>query len=88
LSGRTEIVALLLDHGADINAKDEESGATPLYHAASWGRREVVELLLGRGADSRAPAADGKTPLQAAAANGHQEIVTLLRLRASAVKTK
>jgi ankyrin repeat protein len=44
------MAALLLDRGADIDARDD-SGATPLYNAASWGRRDVVELLLARGAD-------------------------------------
>lgn len=42
---------LLLDHGADINAVDEEYRSTPLGFAARWGQREMVALLLESGAD-------------------------------------
>ena len=33
---------LLLDHGADINAVDEEYRSTPLGFAVRWGRREIA----------------------------------------------
>src|SRR5258707_11617199 len=39
LSGHRDLAALLLDRGADREARDKESGATPLYHAATWGRK-------------------------------------------------
>jgi ankyrin repeat protein len=45
---------LLVDRGADVNARAEEWGETPLFHAASQfgdGGLEVVRLLLDRGAD-------------------------------------
>ena len=50
--GRRDVAALLLDKGADREARDSESGATPLYHAAAWGRTALVELLVARGAAS------------------------------------
>jgi ankyrin repeat protein len=42
--GRADAVAVLLDHGADINAKTA-SGATALQYASERRRDEVVELL-------------------------------------------
>ena len=47
--GNTEEVELLLDRGANIEAKDID-GHTPLLLAAKWGKTETVELLLNRGA--------------------------------------
>ena len=48
--GSTEIVALLLDRGADLS-KCDGSGWSPLTHAAYRGHTDTVELLLDRGAD-------------------------------------
>jgi ankyrin repeat protein len=45
----TEIVELLLDHGADANAK-QASGHTALDAARQHGNDAMVELLLARGA--------------------------------------
>ena len=59
-------VRLLLDNGADIEARDEE-GDTPLMRAASHGQTEVFKLLLERGAKTRIRDKQGMTPLIAAA---------------------
>jgi ankyrin repeat protein len=80
LGGDSEVVKLLLDHGAEINARDQESGATPLSYAASLGRGEVVELLLARGADLTLRNTRGQTPLDLAEENNQKEISDLLRL--------
>jgi peptidoglycan/LPS O-acetylase OafA/YrhL len=45
-----EIAALLLDSGADPDARNID-GATPLIGAAFLGRADAVKLLLDRGAD-------------------------------------
>ena len=50
LGGNVEGVRLLLDKGADIEARDG-SGATALMNAASANEVETVRLLLERGAD-------------------------------------
>jgi FOG: Ankyrin repeat len=47
--GHTEVVGLLLDRGAYINATDH-TGWTPLHAAIYGGHAEVVRLLLERGA--------------------------------------
>ena len=51
LMGHTKVVSLLLEHGADINAKSRDGG-TALHAAAFLGRVETVELLLEKGADT------------------------------------
>ena len=48
--GSTEIAELLLARGADVNRCDD-SGWSPLTHAAYRGHTDTVELLLDRGAD-------------------------------------
>ena len=76
--GQAGIVALLLDKGAEINVQ-ENSGATPLYQAAAWGRLETVDLLVRKGADTSIRTREGISPLQAAIANQHQMVVERLR---------
>lgn len=66
---------LLLDHGADINARGS-SGVTPLMTAASRGHVESVRLLLDRGADRQMKNSSGQTAL--ALANKGSAIYALL----------
>ena len=70
---------LLLDHGADINAVDEEYRSTPLGFAARWGQREMVAFLIERGADPNKSNAVWSTPLAWARKKGHAEIENDLR---------
>ena len=42
---RVGVVQLLLQHGADVHAKDK-GGLVPLHNACSYGHFEVTELLL------------------------------------------
>jgi ankyrin repeat protein len=70
---------LLIARGAEVNARDTESGATALHYAASWGRREAVELLLEKGAEVNARSKAGVSPLGAALQNGHAETAEVLR---------
>jgi ankyrin repeat protein len=74
--GHTEIVQLLLEKGADVNAKDDD-GRTALMLAAEKGHTEIVQLLLERGANVNTKI-DEKRILLWAAENGHTEIVQLL----------
>jgi hypothetical protein len=78
-TGDVRKAALLLDHGADIDAIDDEFSSTPLGYAAKWGNREVAALLLERGADPNKAGASWATPLAWARRKGHVEIATDLR---------
>ncbi len=86
-----ETAALLIEKGADVNAK-EDKDKTPLYWAALNNSREVAVLLIATGADVDATSmfamfndvtkamndVHGVTPLHAAARNGNREIIELL----------
>ena len=63
--GHKEIAELLIDKGADVNAKTE-SGRNPLHSAAMEGHKEIAELLITKGADVNAKDEDGRTPLDLA----------------------
>jgi len=63
-SGYREIIEFLIQHGADVNAKDEWGrGYTPLQHAAITGNTEIIKLLLEAGADISAKDDRGQTAL-------------------------
>ncbi|MDE0683896.1 MAG: ankyrin repeat domain-containing protein, partial [Candidatus Poribacteria bacterium] len=51
LMGHTKVVSVLLEHGADVNARSRDGG-TALHAAAFLGRAETVKLLLEKGADA------------------------------------
>ena len=70
-------IALLLDHGAEIDAKDDQ-GYTALMFAANSGRDQAVRLLLSRGADPNATDLQRSTPLMFAAQHDHINIVRQL----------
>lgn len=53
-----QTLALLLDRGADPNAR-QQLGYTPLHTAASRGDVEMAKLLLSRGADPDVKGSDG-----------------------------
>jgi ankyrin repeat protein len=78
--GHADTVRMLLDAGADVDARSS-SGSTALYDAALKGDGAIVSLLVNRGADLNAiEATSGTTPLYAAAAFGRQEAVVILLL--------
>ena len=72
-----EAVGFLLDHGADVVARDMHSN-TPLHLAAAKGRKGVVDLLTQRGADVAARDQCNQTPLHLAADVGHKEVIDSL----------
>jgi ankyrin repeat protein len=78
LQGHVQTVQLLLQHKAQVSAKDNEWD-TPLHYTALHGHVEIVKLLLHNGAADRPTAAgSGRTPLFYAAIQGHQDIAFLL----------
>ncbi|XP_052887423.1 E3 ubiquitin-protein ligase XBAT33-like isoform X1 [Gossypium arboreum] len=76
--GHNEIVALLLENGADVNSRNY-CGQTALMQACRYGHWEVVQtLLLFRCNVTRADYLSGRTALHFSAVNGHVRCITLL----------
>ncbi len=83
----SQIVRLLLERGADANARDIY-GNTALILASRHGHHEIVKLLLNRGADVNAITNIGHTALAYASKDGNEEIVKLLIDRGADVTTE
>ncbi|KAJ6573120.1 ankyrin repeat-containing domain protein [Mycena vulgaris] len=76
-TGSEEMVRLLLEKGADVNAQAGEYG-TALQAACAGRKLETVKLLLKREADVNAQGGYYGTALQAAACWGRETIVQLI----------
>lgn len=75
--GRVDTAELLIEYGADVNAKDRQFGSTPAHTAAAKGALEVLKVLLDGGADPNAGSDFGQ-PLHLAAWYGHLRTVAML----------
>jgi len=73
----TQVIMLLLENGADVNARDKE-GKTPLMDMALFNAVDAAELLIQNTADVKAKDHDGNTALHLAAGAGRREIAELL----------
>src|SRR6266852_743961 len=58
------VLRLLLECGADVNARATDDGFTSLHRASKNGELEIVRLLLKHGADVEVVNNDDKTALQ------------------------
>ena len=76
-SADVEIVKLLLEKGAKVDEKDDESGFSALHFAARLGKKDIAELLIAWGADINAKDKQGHTPLYVAVNNDY-EVAELL----------
>ena len=73
--GRMETVRMLLDAGADINARDANE-ITPLIAAITNNHPDVARYLIERGADIKAADWYGRTPLWAAVETRNMDSTT------------
>ena len=77
---RVRFAAMLIDHGARLDLRDDLLKSTPLGWACRWGRAELVELLIARGAPVNESGAEPwATPLAWARKMGHAAIERRLR---------
>jgi hypothetical protein len=75
--GNVEIAQLLLEHGANVKAQDDDE-CTPLLLASQCGHVEVALILLDHGADTEARDYMGRVPLLLGLEYGHVEVVQIL----------
>jgi hypothetical protein len=77
--GREDVVALLLERGADPNLVSANVARTCALHGAAAARHlPVIRLLLAGGADVDIRQGNGQTPLDAALKHGDEELEGLL----------
>ena len=75
-NGHLEVAMVLLDAGANVDARNKNE-LTPLHYAASNGHVALARLFLERGADAYARSREGRTPLEKA--EGRPEMLAVLR---------
>jgi ankyrin repeat protein len=74
-----DVVDLLLDRGADVNAVTKNAfSATPLQGAAMFQTIDLAKVLIKHGANVNCRAAAGVTPLHEVSKNGQIEFAKLL----------
>ncbi|XP_075290075.1 ankyrin repeat domain-containing protein 27 isoform X2 [Opisthocomus hoazin] len=84
LHGHSELVSLLLKHGASISAKNAKQ-AVPLHLACQKGHFQVVKCLMDYNAKQNKKDIYGNTPLIYACLNGQYETTALLLQHGAAV---
>jgi ankyrin repeat protein len=71
------LASILLEHGADVNAEDEQ-GLTPLLLAARFGSASLLGQLLERNAHIDAESLEGRSVVTMAVLSSNQEAVQAL----------
>jgi len=77
-NGHTEIVKVLVDKGANVDARDL-AGHTPIMLAAIYGCNKTIQVLLDGGANPSLKTFAGTTAAQYAENNNHPLAVALLK---------
>jgi ankyrin repeat protein len=75
---KPEVLDVLLDKGADINARNQW-GCTALYYAAGYGVVKTVDHLLKRGAAVPGTTGECLTPLRLAELRGYPAVIERLK---------
>ena len=74
---KMDIVRLLIDRGADVNAV-QGAGWRLIHHAAQQGDREFVDLLIEHGADVTVTNDRDQSPVDIARGLGHEDLAVFL----------
>jgi uncharacterized protein len=77
LNNSVEVVCVLLECGADVNAT-QHGGYTPLLQAAAAGKKDLVLLLLEHSARPDCVCDRGKSAADYARERGHTEVAEIL----------
>nr|XP_056706081.1 fibronectin type 3 and ankyrin repeat domains protein 1 [Euleptes europaea] len=77
VSGKSDVAALLIEAGANVNLKDKD-GKTPLMVAALNNHEELVQVLLEKGADITVKNEYGKGALEMARSLNRMSVVSLI----------
>jgi|GEM_PF-2794737 FOG: Ankyrin repeat len=87
--GNGSKIVALLNHGVDVNARDND-GSTALMIAAAVAKPDIVRTLLDRGADANIKNRRGHTALMSAADSGQaknaETLLMSMRFRATMQK--
>jgi len=75
--GHDKAVQILVDRGANVNARGGEYG-NALQAASSGGHDKVVQILINGGADITAQGGQYGIALEAASSGGHDKVVQIL----------
>lgn len=78
LMGKRDVVARLLELGAEVDETAGQFAWTPLANAAEAGHAEIVRMLLAAGADPNHKDWMGKTPLAQAIQEDKADVVRVL----------
>jgi hypothetical protein len=82
---KPEMLEWLLDHGADIERREQDYGSTPLTTAVVMRRKRLIPILVGRGARTAGALRRARNGLAGAYENsgldrnGYQDVVELLQ---------
>ena len=78
-ASRARFAAMLIDHGARLDLRDDLLKSTPLGWACRWGRLEMAEILIARGALVEEPDAESwATPIAWTKRMNHSQVLSLL----------
>jgi hypothetical protein len=75
MAGSTQVIKLLLDRGANVNAVDK-GGFTPLHFAAERGVVEIVTMLLEKGAKPDVKTDLGQKPIECTKKESIRKLIT------------
>lgn len=78
MMGSSSVARALLEHGANPNMADRNTGHTPLHDAARAGFLDTARLLVGHNANPQARDNAGCRPRDLAWECGHREVADFL----------